>query len=239
MISLHALVDYYNIANFSSSREPDYESHLDAIDKIVEIVTKLATELIPAPTEIKLRLYGGWHDATTNTTTLARDIIGKITRKYFPTRKTFRIFVEASDSLYCQPEFPLSHTVRKWYGFVPFRIEFALDNCNDKSPNCPLYALELWRKGRCPNQPICQVKSSESIVSVRQKLVDTSIVADTIFLASQTDDWVVSISNDDDIIPGVLTASKLSGRAKLVRVDRKKASPYDMFFFDTSILIQY
>lgn len=237
MLLLHALVDYYNIADFHSGREPDYESHLNAIDKVIENTTGLAYKLKPIPAEIRIRLYGGWHDSSTDAKTNDRDILGKISRKFFPTRQNFRIFVEPSDSLYFLPEFQLPHTVRNWYGFVPFRIDFSPRDCFDRTSNCPLYLLEFWRKGSCPNQPHCRVKTSDTVMSLRQKLVDTSIVADTIYIASQTTDWVATFSNDDDIIPGILAAVQLSDRALLVRVGRKKPSPYDSVLIDSGNLV--
>ena len=107
----------------------------------------------------------------------------------------------------------------------PLRIRRP-DSCAH-STNCPLDDLRQWQKKRCPRHNDCPVKTRDAIGAERQKLVDTAIVADTMYLARYHGrDWVAVVSNDDDILPGLLSGAADHERLMLATVARTQPSAY-------------
>ena len=159
-----------------------------------------------------------------------------IARKYYPTRfGRVRVFVTIADSLLAVAEEPLPLTVREKGGFGPFQLHWPARACQVQTGRCGLHELDAWRKGRCPNYQVCGLRHDNVVVSRRQKLVDSMIVADTIHAAT-TEDWVAVVSNDDDMVPGVLTASAHSRKIALLRFGRRQPSPYDAILASRKLL---
>lgn len=227
MLELFALVDYFNVAPLRRGSTPTYADHLAAVEALVESLVKATGNLAPRPEELRIRLYGGWHSAVSDGATEAGEILSSIARKYFPTRRPLRLFLQLADSLLALPEDLLPHTLRYWRGLQPFSLNSVENTCPLEPSSCPLHALEKWRRGKCPMFESCQVRTSDVADSIRQKLVDTSLVADVITLAHESEAWIAAVSNDDDILPGALVASRYNSRTLLVRYNRLSASPYD------------
>lgn len=228
MLRLHALVDYFNVATFRRGTTLSYSDHLAAVDILASAVQSVGETLSPKPDEITMRLYGGWHSAISENRTEAREILGAIGRKHFPTRRPNRMFLEMADSLVALPNETLLHTHRLWRGLSPFRLIDQVQAVCPLDPlTCPLHELDHWRRGRCPRAVRCTRTTDAVASSERQKLVDTALVADAIILAQETDSWVVPVSNDDDIIPAVLAGQLLSKKVLLLRIGKRLASPYD------------
>lgn len=227
MIEFFALVDYYNVAPLKRGANNDYKGHLAAVESLVDSILATAICLDPKPAEVRVRLYGGWHDSATDSATEAREILGSIARKFYPTRAPLRVFLEMADSLVSLPGENLSHTLRFWKGLAPFSISPTVDTCRLGSNSCALQELDQWRRGRCPRFGDCGVATNEVTKSLRQKLVDTALVADAITLAHESEGWVAPVSNDDDILPGVVVASRQSRRVVFLRYGKHTSSPYD------------
>ena len=68
---------------------------------------------------------------------------------------------------------------------------------------------------RCPGQD-CWVTQEQVLRKGEQKLIDTMIVSDVIFLATQGCKDLVVVSSDDDIWPGIRTAAELGASVTLV-----------------------
>jgi hypothetical protein len=235
VLQLFALVDYANVAPLRRGLLPTYEDHRSAVDAIVLALTGLAEMLKPAPNELRIRLYGGWHSAITGSSTEEREILGSISRKFFPTRGRQRILLELADSLVGLPEEQLDHTLRHWNGLLPFSLGSAADLCPLDPRECPLHDFGEWRRGRCPRWSSCHRTTYEVAQSLRQKLVDTAIVADTLTLAMESSGWVAAVSNDDDVVPGVLAGARYNPRVILVHVARRTPSPYKMLMERRSV----
>ena len=119
----------------------------------------------------------------------------------------------------------LRHTLRLWNGLPPLRIHRP-DSCTEPG-ECPLDDFRHWQKNRCPRHFGCPVATRDAIATERQKLVDTAIVADTIHLARyDRSNWVAVVSNDDDILPGLLSGAAEHERLILVTVARTQPSAY-------------
>jgi hypothetical protein len=65
--------------------------------------------------------------------------------------------------------------------------------------------MQLMSSGGC-STPGCGVGVSEVLFRAEQKLVDTMLVADLIYFATQNRDRLVVVSSDDDVWPGIHTA---------------------------------
>src|SRR5262249_13327947 len=90
--------------------------------------------------------------------------------------------------------------------------------------SCAIAQLRSWIKGRCPAAQ-CPVASQEAAHFRQQKLVDTALVADVVWGASQGRTIVV-VSDDEDVIPGLLTARSYGSTvAWACRADRPR-EPY-------------
>lgn len=227
MIQLFCLVDYYNVAPLRKGVKVTYEDHKSAVDSLVAALLQAAQLLEPQPTELHVRLYGGWFSSLTDSTTPDRDCLGAIARRYFPTRRRTRVFLEPADSLLALPNEFLPHTIRAWQGFMPFDLADIASTCPLGKAQCAAIELGEWKRGRCPKIGICGVQSRDVVATRRQKLVDTAIVADTIHISSRPECWVAPVSNDDDIIPGIITAKQWSERTFLIRLNRRERCIYD------------
>lgn len=235
MLQLVALVDYFNVVPVARGASANLRTHLNGLEEMVSAIEAYSHALIPRPSELRFRLYGGWFDAASRMKTNAREILGAISRRYYPTRGRFRVFLEPADSLLSLPGADLTATVRTTPGLVPFMIDLRPPACVIPGPSCHLSSLRSWQQGRCPNHPACSVRTSDVCSSIRQKLVDTALVADMFTAAQDPEQWVLAVSNDDDIVPGVIAASRISPRVNLVRLDRRMPSPYDDLLKNFSI----
>lgn len=228
MFPLNALVDYYNLPFLDRGPRATYTDHLSAVDSLVSILQTASAQLTPRPTEMNIRLYGGWHSAINNSFTEAREILGAISRKHYPTRRPMRTLLEPADSLIALPTESLPHTHRLWRGLTPFRLADQIATVCPLDPtSCPLHDLDHWRKGKCPRSSNCSRTTGAVANSERQKMVDTAIVADALTLARESRGWLVAVSNDDDIIPAVIAGRLLTNHLFLLRVGRRIESPYD------------
>lgn len=224
--SLHALVDYFNVASLPTHRRPTFADHDGALHEVVSTLVDHARSLNPRPETLRVRLYGGWHDERTEGPTQAREVLGAIARRHYPAgRHPCRVFVGMADSLMALRHHDLRHTLRLWNGLPPLRIRRP-DSCTQPG-ECPLDDFRHWQKNRCPRHSDCPVATRDAIATERQKLVDTAIVADTIHLARyDRSSWVAVVSNDDDILPGLLSGAAEHERLMLVTVARTQPSAY-------------
>ena len=224
-VTAHALVDYFNVAQLPRHRPASFRDHSDALEQLVAHLLHAVRVLQPRPASLEIRLYGGWHDEATDDLTEARQALGAIARRYYPAGPPIRVFVRLADSLMTLSYHDLSHTLRLWTGFPPFRIRRPTE-CG-RPQDCPLDDLRHWQRNRCPRHTECPVRTRDAILSERQKLVDTAIVADTIHFARYyTSDWVAVVSNDDDIVPGLLAGATDHDQLVLLTIDRTNPSPY-------------
>ena len=222
----YALVDYFNVAALPRHRPATFKDHSEALDGLVSILLEQCRLLQPQPESLRIRLYGGWHDERTDDHTEARQALGAIARRYYPTGgRPTRVFLQLADALLALPGHDLSHTLRLWSGLPPLQVRHP-DNCRHPD-SCPLDEIRHWNRNRCPKRPQCSVTTRQAIGAERQKLVDTAIVADTIHFARHYEShWVAVVSNDDDILPGLLVGAADHGRLLLVTIDRTNPTSY-------------
>ena len=181
-------------------------------DRFVELAMSQAG---PADTRLDVKLYGGWFDRA-NLTKVAQDLSAEIQRDFpypltwtrsVPSRK-FTINAKLAYSLESLPKKQLTNTFR-WR--EPSRkmtcAEPRRNGCEVEE--CPLSpVVGFVNRNSCPVEECTVTPQHLFKAAGQQKLVDTMMVADVIFLA-RTNPVLFVVTNDDDIWPGLISAMVL------------------------------
>jgi len=204
-MELLILVDFDNIARLIQNRGLVYISE--------RIIDRLEFNEINSYRRIRLRLYGGWYEQNIPTRTaqqLQTDIQLNFPRRMNITNNgnfhSAIIIVEMALTLIIDPNNHLFSTYRQ--RGMPHGLRCYHPNslgCTNHS--CPLIDVHAFiNTGRC-NTQCCNIRSQDMIYRGEQKLVDTMVMCDLIYLASDNDyDSVIIVSSDDDFWPGIKTA---------------------------------
>jgi len=185
------------------------------------------------PSRCRVRLYGGWYDAnqfTRSAQRLSAEIdetfpgtirwAAKSGAGQCPTQ------VEMAFSLEADPRRHLFHTLRVRRFSAMLRCDTQVfDACEELY--CPMREVaEFVTQQRCPGNG-CNVRQIDVLRKSEQKLVDTMLVSDLVFLATQGQRELVVVSSDDDIWPGIRTAVQLGARVtQLHTSDRETPADY-------------
>lgn len=209
------LVDYDNI--LKQDRSPGL---VYVTDRILQAIGPTAF----TPNErARFRLYGGWYKGdllTRNAQDLSAEIAGNFSRPATVSDKTatrlITVAAEMALSLEVSPAKHLVHTYRPRNR--PSGIGFAdpISRVHCPSTTCGLLPLrEAINRDQCPMAG-CTTKPSDLLTRDEQKLVDTMLISDLIFLAHMGEKTIAIVSSDDDMWPGIETALAL--RASIVRI---------------------
>jgi uncharacterized LabA/DUF88 family protein len=230
-LALHALIDFFNVGSLRRGAQLTYGDYRDALDRIVSIVLGALPQLDPRPDEVSGRIYGGWFYDQPPRSTQARDMLGDAVRRGFPTRRKTRFRMAMADSLVVLPDIVLPATLRMSSGIPNLMITTKVANC--ASPHtCRANDLRDWIRGRCPHSG-CPVESTSVCKQLKQKLVDAAICCDTISLSeTRHRDWIMVVSNDDDLVPGILMASRQAKRLVRLRQSDRATRFYDRLLRD-------
>lgn len=159
---------------------------------------------------IIVRLYGGWYEKD-KITKLAQDLLIEITSVFPQTialadNTKVIVNVELANSLIIQPKILLYHTYRKRGVPSGLGCEHPIKvGCIKEA--CPVKTVyEFISQDKCSE---CKhVKPDKVLFRSEQKLVDSMIASDIIFL-SQNKANISIVSSDDDFWPAILTAITL------------------------------
>lgn len=189
--------------------------------------------------EIRIRLYGGWYDTqglTRDGTRLTQDI-GMAFPLIIANNQQIncRIHCDIASSLIDTPADLLLHTFRQRNG-IRSRLTVAhVPNCANQSC-CVIQHVAQWSRGRC-HVAGCGVSARSVFTYNEQKLVDTLLCCDLIVLATRGPrDPVYLVSDDDDMIPAILLASRLGGAIHLLET-RTRQSDYGTLLQQYSVQI--
>ena len=209
------LVDYDNI--LMQDRSPGL---VYVADRILQAIGPAA---FTANERVRFRLYGGWYKGnilTRNAQDLSAEITGNFSRPAMVSNTTATLTVtaavEMAFSLEVSPAKHLVHTFRQRNR--PTGIGFAdpITHVPCRVPGCRLLPLrDAINKDQCPEVG-CPTKPSDLLTRDEQKLVDTMLISDLIFLAHVGEKQVVVVSSDDDMWPGIETALALG--ASVIRI---------------------
>lgn len=206
------LVDYANVHRASRERGLFYV--------VLKILETIGCNEFSANETVHFRLYGGWYEFGTFTRQ-AQQLSVEI-QQLFPAplqlwesnkRVRLRANVELATGLLIDPARELPNT---------FRARSAPENLRCSSPpvegcgspgNCALWATaRLIEDGYCPGHD-CTIPSISVLSRGEQKLVDTMLVCDLVYLASRKQaECLAIVSTDDDMWPGIRSALALGSR---------------------------
>jgi hypothetical protein len=200
------LVDLANTAVHRGVYRPNPPILGRRLDELID----LASDAILAATEndfldFRFRLYDGWFDEDSRPTDIHGMLSLEIRRRYPTLRRKKRLMVSVAEALLAHPRERLIHTSRTTAGVSGGRVTFLWPAACTDRVNCPLDGLKKWLLGRCPREPQCAVALGDVAELRHQKLVDSHLVADAVWLASHRNDIAV-VSDDEDVLPGILTA---------------------------------
>ena len=188
----------------------------------------LGTTALAHAARFRIRFYGGWYGKTALTQhgqTLSAELAGVFpARLSVGTRYTslqLRVGAELASSMLADPSHDVLHTLRRGAPFrsnihpIPFR------GCTEPTA-CPLAPIEaLFDLNGCPADGCLAPVSAVFSRPKKQKLVDTMLVSDLIYLACTTRNPVVVVSTDDDLWPGIRTALHLGLPVHHVHTDNR------------------
>lgn len=212
------LVDYDNIDKATLRRG------------IIYVVSKIVSRIDPSEVTVgrhlTIRLYGGWYEQnnfTTKAQNLSTDISAAFPNVFQLSDNSTRVIVncEMAYSLLADPTNHLFHT---------FRPRGIPEGLKARSPrikgctisNCPtVIAYEFIANDVCSS---CNfIKPSDIFFRSEQKLIDTMLTSDLIFLSNHPATLCI-VSSDDDFWPGIKTT--LANGKKIVHLHtRNRLTP--------------
>jgi hypothetical protein len=220
------LVDYDNLPK--NLRRPG-----TLPDLCSNVLASITSAGFPGPQRCRFRLYGGWYDGA-GFSRAAQRISAEI-QGYFPTTVRWSTAhasgsclaeVEMAYSLEVEPNRHLFHTLRT----RPF----------GSMVTCDLSVFARCVQAVCPSQnvadflgrqrclaPGCPVTQSDLLRKTEQKLVDTMLSSDLVFLAARGASDLFVVSSDDDLWPGMRTAIGLGRPVTLIHTRKKRLLPTD------------
>lgn len=176
---------------------------------VQSIIDCLGSVTLAGTPRVRIRLYGGWLTQT-GTSRGAQRLAPELTG-YPKTHTaidrdgtaTVIVSVEFAYSLFCEPSVHLPHTYRERAATNVTCARAPYPNCAQHS-SCPIREIEtLINTGACPD-PGCSVNRDHILTRPEQKLVDTLLVTDLLYLAFRTTESpLVVVSTDDDMWPGI------------------------------------
>jgi hypothetical protein len=223
---MKVLVDFDNIPIQIRKQGSSY-----TVDRIFTALKPVLSQV--NANELDFRLYGGWdenHGMSRMAQQLSADLRANfpkiVNSDHVQPSVPLRLSVSLAQSLEILPRNLLPNTLRS----IPVQKEF---NCTKPSKigcanaNCPINPLtDFLNTGACPVRG-CLFTPAAVLKKLEQKLVDTMMVADMIYLARADNAAIAVVSSDDDMWPGIL--SGLVAGAQLIHIQTtgvKRVLPY-------------
>jgi hypothetical protein len=217
---MKVLVDYRNVPTSIRGNGLKYLA-----DKIATGIIHLVS---PPPHSLDIRLYSGW-DRNQVLTQEAQRLYAEGQQTFPAIRNAIHpitMTVELVHTLEVAPRKRLSNKLRSepLRNGVRFRKP-SLTTCRNAS--CPIDCLyDFFRTGHC-SVTGCAGTVGALAEQESQKLVDTMLVADMIYLSNNSNDPICLVGSDDDMWPGILSA--LSAGRRFIHLQTKTMvgnSPY-------------
>ena len=219
----YMLVDYDNVEELSRRR--------GLVDLVTTMLAKLPEDVTPDNAIVSIRLYGGWYERD-SLTKLAQELLSKIAL-HFPTvvpvgqahQRRIRTVVNLARSLLIPPNNHLFNTFRNGAAPRLRTVQPPYDNCAAPH-NCALSDVgKLLKARRCPTDT-CRVRMQDAFTHPQQKLVDTMLTADAIFVAhSLARTKLIIVTNDDDLWPAICTAGSIGAKIYHIHPYRRRKTP--------------
>jgi len=183
------------------------------------------------PARCRFRLYGGWYDGAGFSRRAQR--LSAEAQAQFPgtvrwsasnSFGTSLTEVEMAYSLEVEPNRHLFHTLRtRPFGSMVTCDLSVFGRCVQSL--CPLRnVVDFLGRQRCPSLG-CPVTQSDLLRKTEQKLVDTMLSSDLLFLAMRAPSTLFVVSSDDDLWPGIRTAIGLGRPVTLIHTRKTRFLP--------------
>ena len=219
------LVDYDNVEELSRLRGLD--------DLVPTMLAKLPEDVTPDNALVSIRLYGGWYERD-SLTKLAENLLSEIARDFpVPTvvpvgkgyRRRIKTVVDLARGLLIPPNNHLFNTFRRRAAPRLRAAQPPYEDCAAPQ-NCALSDVgKLLKARRCPTET-CRVRMQDAFTQPQQKLVDTMLTADAIFVAhSLTRAKLAIVTNDDDLWPAICTAGNIGAKIYHIHPYRGRTTP--------------
>ncbi len=205
---IQVLVDLANTPVFRGLYRPNQALVGARLDELILRTSDLIVVGLPARLhEVRFRLYDGWYDCEGVGTDLHGMVRGHVRQTYPTLRRRLRVFAEIAQSAVVSPDDCFVDTYRQQRGLsrYPVSISRTPTPACAAPLSCAVNELRTWFKGTCPHLSGCHATSQDVAGFGYQKLVDTTLVADAIWLASQKQ-MIAVVSEDEDVLPGLITA---------------------------------
>lgn len=208
-----ALVDYDNVDSVDRRRGVDH-----VVTRIIQLI---GYDRLRTFARIRFRLYGGWYEES-RLSSSGQKISSEIqdypkVHSVHASDASHRVIVnvEMAESMLIDPKVSIPYTFR--LKSVPYNLKCAtppFPGCTDAA-GCPVRGVErLVKKGKCPAAG-CSTSIHDVLTRAEQKLVDTMMVADLLYLSTREEHPVISVvSSDEDLWPGIKSAL-LMGKSML------------------------
>ncbi len=202
----------------------DYDNLLEThkISGVLDIVTKVLMQLPKQVSVVRgacdIRIYGGWYEGNIMSK-LGQEIAVAIQNDFpaiirIPSALGNNILLtataELARALMEEPSHHLLNTYRKKGRPSNIRVQKPEDvGC--LSATCPLpIARKLLKSGSCPVNG-CATSKGELVYRHEQKIVDTMLTCDLIYIAELGYDYIFLVSGDDDFLPPLRTVLMRGG----------------------------
>jgi len=204
---MYILVDYDNLSEQHSRK---------GIRFLVDSLMNELPRAWPHPErEIRCRLYSGWYEeshftplAQTVTTELMQDFPRLLRDK----QATVRLYADLAISLLTDPSRQIGFTYRRKNPPSNLRCNTIESTACPFPASCPLAPLPKFVKKRKCYQPGCTVRSTDLLYRAEQKLVDSMLISDLLYLAFAKHEIVGIVGSDHDLWPGIRTALGIGAR---------------------------
>jgi uncharacterized LabA/DUF88 family protein len=224
-IVMIVLVDYDNIPRVVRQRGVQ-----NVVNKILQTI---GVSHLRTSSRVRIRLYGGWYERNTlsrQAQQLAADV-----QLYYPQGSTISdgtstinimTVVELAYSMEIDPGHVLEDTYRNRNMPQGLRCNAPPYAYCSNTSTCRLFDVyQFIRTDSCPEVG-CNVAPFEVLHKSEQKLVDTMLTADIIYLANQSLDNICVISSDDDLWPGIKSALLAGGNILHIHTRTGRPTPF-------------
>lgn len=217
------LVDYDNV--------PELERRRGIVSLVDEVLNTIGVPRLSPYQRLKVKLYGGWYEGN-RLSRIAQGLAADV--GIFP--KAFSVFdgttkisvivqVDLGYSLEIDPRNNIENTYRN--RGIPHGLRCdppPYPRCIDNS-SCPIVAVYPFvDSGNCPTRS-CPVTSADILRRGEQKLVDTMMTADMIYLAISKYPDICVVSSDDDLWPGIKSALLLGTNVYHIHTKPGRVTP--------------
>ena len=200
---MNVLIDYANI--------PQHIRQRGLVHIAERIVNIIPISILTNNSRVLLKLYGGWY-SNTSQTHAAQDLTSEVLNEFpriieTPISSKLRKVIVNCDMGYYLEFLPSKHILNthRLRG-IPTGLSCRKPDdlgCND--PGCPIKNIyEFISTGRCTNQ-CCDLMPRDLLYTSQQKLVDSMIITDLLFLIWVCNEKCISIvTSDEDFVPSIL-----------------------------------